>query len=129
LSLLADLCDQVGCDFVAFRGLDTDRQMTWLDQDFPAEYDDDDQAYEQAFWVHYWDFAHFSYPDRGGDRRAVTKVSDFYSARQLHHTGAYSDYLHPLGVEHALVLWLPAGPRRTVRLGFFRGPRPRFLRA
>jgi DNA-binding CsgD family transcriptional regulator len=125
LSLLADLLDQVGCDFVSFYGLDTDRQMTWFHQDFPASCGDD-ETYEQAFWAHYWDFAPFSYPDRSGDLRTVTKTSDFYTARQLHHTGSYSDYIHPLGLEHAVKLCLPAGPRRTVRLGFFRDSGPDF---
>jgi DNA-binding CsgD family transcriptional regulator len=125
LSLLADLRDQVGCELLSFYGLDTDRQVTWFHQDFPAHCDDG-KVYEQAFWAHYWDFAPSSYADRSGDLRTVTKTSDFYSARQLHQTGFYSDYIHPLGLEHTLKLCLPAGPRRTVRLSFFRGPGPDF---
>jgi DNA-binding NarL/FixJ family response regulator len=118
-SLLADLFDQIGCDFLSFHGLDADRQMTCFDQDFPVDCDGD-ETYEQAFWTHYWDFVPCSYPDRSSDLRSVTKTSDFYSVRQLHQTGFYSDYIHPLGLEHALRLCLPAGPRRTLRLGFFR---------
>jgi len=125
LSLLADLQDQVGCELLSCYGLDADRQMTWFHQDFPAHCDDG-KVYEQAFWAHYWDFAPASYPDRSGDLRTVTKTSDFYTARQLHSTGFYSDYFHPLGLEHALRLCLPAGPRRTVRLSFFRDPGPDF---
>src|SRR6266700_2685683 len=74
LSLLADLRDQVGCELLSFYGLDTDRQMTWFHQDFPAHCDDG-KVYEQAFWAHYWDFAPSSYPDRSGDLRTVTKTS------------------------------------------------------
>src|SRR5438034_7650298 len=36
----------------------------------------------------------------------------------------YSEFLR--GVEHELMLCLPAGPGRTVRLLFFRGPGPDF---
>jgi hypothetical protein len=68
------------------------------------------------------------YPERTGDVRSVVKQSDFYSARQWHSTGMYCDILRPQGVEHDLGLCLPdpampsAGPGRTVRLFFFRGP-------
>jgi DNA-binding CsgD family transcriptional regulator len=60
------------------------------------------------------------------------KVSDFYSARQWHSTGMYRDVVRPDGIEHELILVLPAGPPwtagpgRTVRLIFFRGPGPDF---
>jgi DNA-binding CsgD family transcriptional regulator len=69
-----------------------------------------------------------SYPDRTGDLRAVVKASDFYSARQWHSTGMYCDYKRPLGLDHELVLCLPAtlgqalGPGRIVRMCFLRGP-------
>ena len=124
-SLLVDMRDQIGCDFLSFYGHDTDRQLTWFDQDFPTDCGCN-ETYDQAFWAHYWDFVPASYPDRSGDLRAVIKTSDFYSTRQLHHTGLYSDYIHPLGMEHTLRLYLPAGPRRSVRLGFFRDSGPDF---
>jgi DNA-binding CsgD family transcriptional regulator len=56
----------------------------------------------------------------------VTNIADFYSARQWHSTGMYSDYLRPS--EHNLLVCLPAGPgpavvpSRSVRLCFGRGP-------
>jgi DNA-binding CsgD family transcriptional regulator len=86
------------------------------------------QAVERAYWPHYWACQRFSYPDRTGDLRSVTKIADFYSARQWHSTGMYSDVHRPQGLEHDLQLWLPgpggrtAGPGRTVRLHFWRGP-------
>jgi hypothetical protein len=37
------------------------------------------------------------------DLRSVTKISDFYSARQWHATGMYSDYLRSAGIDHETV--------------------------
>ena len=85
-----------------------------------------------CFWEHYRDCSPCSYADRTGDLRRVMKVSDFYSARQWHSTGMYRDVVRPDGIEHELILVLPAGPPwtagpgRTVRLIFFRGPGPDF---
>ena len=124
LCVLSDLRGQVDCDLLSLCGVDAGRQLTWLHQDFPASCEDN--MYERAFWKHYWNFAPASYPDRSGDLVSVTKTSDFYSARQLHHTGLYSDYYRPLGLEHMLRLCLPVGPRRTARLVFFRGSGPDF---
>ena len=120
-SLLADLSDQIPSDTVSFSGLDTLRQTDWFGQALPAGGEDDDA---QAFWAHYWNSEPCSYPDRTGDLRSVTKISDFYSTRQWHATGMHRDYLP--WVEHELMLCLPAGPGRTVRLIFFRGHGPDF---
>jgi len=124
-SLLADLIGQIRCDFVSFYGLDTDRQATWFDQDFPGDCDDD-EIYDRAFWTYYWDCLPCSYPDRSGDLRSVTMTSDFCSLQERRSTAMYSDYVRPLGLEYALRLCLPAGPKRTVRLAFFRDSAPDF---
>lgn len=41
-------------------------------------------------------------------------------------SGMCSDYLRPLGIAHELMMCLPAGPSRTLRLTFSRGPGPDF---
>jgi len=132
-SLLAELADQVGCDVVEFFGNDSGQRAWLFGQQFPADADDADYADdERLFWEHFWDCEPCCYPDRSGDLRSVTKVSDFYSARQWHSTGMYTDHMGPNGVEHELGLVLPAGPGpvtgpgRTVRLLFFRGHGPDF---
>jgi DNA-binding CsgD family transcriptional regulator len=77
----------------------------------------------------FWDCPVCSYPDLSGDLRSVTKISDFYTARQWLSTGMYSDILKPM--HHNLLLCLPARPgrtvpTRTVRLCFWRGSGPDF---
>jgi DNA-binding CsgD family transcriptional regulator len=134
-SLLSDLMTCIRCDAILFEGFDSDQQKTWSAQSLPAEDDAADQGYAQAHWTHYWDCQPCSYPDRTGDLRSIIKIADFYSARQWHSTGMYSDLYQPQGVEHELMLTLPAGcgkppgPRRTLRLFLFRGPGADFSEA
>ena len=125
-SLLADLLSLIRCDGVNFFGMDTGQQTFWFDQQVPP---DDGEIDVQAFWDNYGDAALCSYYDRTGDLRSVTKLSDFYSTRQWHSTGLYTDYFRLYGTEHQLLMVLPAGPGpttgpgRTVRLEFCRDER------
>jgi DNA-binding CsgD family transcriptional regulator len=131
-SLLADLMGQIRCDAVAFCGLDSTRQVAWFGQDVPPDDGGNDADVAEAFWPNFWDCIACAYPDRTGDLRSVIKFSDFYSARQWHSNGLYTDYFRPLGIEHELAMVLPAGqgltvePGQTARLLFFRGPGPDF---
>ena len=104
-SLPSDLLGLVRCDHLLFTGSDSSRQVSWVAQLAPAEVGDwFDPA---AGWKHYWS-SPASYPDRSGDLRSVIKVSDFYSARQWHSTGFYHDACRPYGIEHEMMLCLPA---------------------
>ena len=140
-SLLGDL---LGPDPQRFRdvlGLDSGRQEQWFGQGIAAgggavgEVATVGPEGEEVFWDDFWASVPCSYPDRSGDVRSVTKISDFYSARQWHGTGMYRDILHPAGIEHQLTLCLPAGPGRvaghgrTVRLILLSRARARLLRA
>jgi DNA-binding CsgD family transcriptional regulator len=139
-SLLADLRDQIRCDGIGLERYDSGRRRAWFLQGIPALSDDELKASEDldpAYWEHWWWACHWdsqscSYPERTGDLRSVVKPSDFYSARQWHSTGMYSDILRPQGLDHQIQLCLPdpaglsAGPERTVRLYLFRGPGPDF---
>ena len=127
-SLLTDLRDQIRCDELQFLGQDTLRQTGWFAQCLAAGSDDavDDPDDEQLYWELYWDSICCAYPDRTGDVRSVTTVSDFYSARQWHSTAMYAEMFRPYGIEHELLLCLPAGHLRTVRLLLCRGPGPDF---
>jgi DNA-binding CsgD family transcriptional regulator len=138
-SLLADLMSQIRCDEICIERYDSEPQAKSLLQCIPALSHDELQAFQdpgpailEHFWACHWACQACSYPERTGDLRSVVKPSDFYSARQWHSTGMYSDRLRPQGYEHDLQLCLPdpaglsAGPGRTVRLYLFRGPGPDF---
>lgn len=121
LSLLAELKGQIPCDELDFDGHDAGRQTYRFGQAVPP---DDGSGFDsKLYWKLYWDSV-CSYPDRTGDVRSVTKPSDFYSVRQWHSTAVYTELFRPAGLEHDLLLCLPAGHLRTLRLVFHRGPRP-----
>jgi hypothetical protein len=96
-SLLADLMSQIRCDAVDFQGFDSGRQEELFAQRVPDNNEWDGKAFDRAHWEHYWDCKPCSYPDRSGDLRSIVKIADFYSARQWHATGMYSDYCRPWG--------------------------------
>jgi len=131
-SLLADLMGQIRCDAVSFVGFDSGRQARWFAQDFPPADTYDQEDLDRAYWRHYRASQFCSYPSRTGDLRSIIKTSDFYSTRQWHSTGMYTDRCRPLGVEHTLMLCLPepapptADPERHLRLYLDRGPGPDF---
>ena len=125
-SLLGDLLGLVRCDHLLFIGSDSSRQVSWFAQLAPAEAGDG--WYDPVAFRRHYSTDVGSYRDRTGDLRSVMKISDFYSARQWRSTGVYHDAFRPYGVEHGMMLCLPAGPgqtagsERTVRLILFRGP-------
>jgi DNA-binding CsgD family transcriptional regulator len=139
LSLMADLMEQIRCDAISLTCGDGGGQGYSRLQEIPAPTDDELKAFEdldsarwEQWWACRWDCQSCSYPERTGDLRSVVKPSDFYSARQWHSTGMYSDYHRPLGMEHELQLCmsdsadLSAGPGRSARLYLYRGPGPDF---
>ena len=131
-SLLSELISVVRADCLSFQSHDSERQAVLFDQSVPPHAGDGgfDDDLASAFWKHYWQSLPCSYPERTGDLRSVTTISDFYSARQWHSTGMYQDCVPD--VEHELMVCLlagpgwAAGPGRTMRLIFFRGPGPDF---
>jgi DNA-binding CsgD family transcriptional regulator len=131
-SLLSDLMGQIRCDELTISGFDSYRQAWWLMQVTPGGGVPLDEDFDRVHWEHYWDCQPCCYPDRSSDLRSVVTVADFYSARQWHSTGMYSDYYRPLGLEHELMLCMPeetpgtTGHGKTLRMFLFRGPGPDF---
>jgi DNA-binding CsgD family transcriptional regulator len=120
IDVLALARDMVPCDLISFVEFDPVRQRDYFGQSLPHEYVDN-----PAFWSHYWDSEPCSYPDRSGDLLSVTTISDFYTRRQWHNTGMYTDCLGP-HVEAEAMICLSAPTDRTRRLIFSRGPGPDF---
>lgn len=124
--LLEALRAVVPCDLLSVSGQDSSTWQFFGTQDVPAQpvtaTDPPAEAYQQHYWA-----STCSYPDRTGDLASVTLTSDFESQRQYRSSPMYTDYLRYFGVEHELMVCLPAGgPRRTVRLLFTRGDGPDF---
>ena len=130
LSLLSDLKDQIPCDFLLCHGYDTTLQQYWFTQQIPQDDGEGtaDEDFLRVFWEQYWDCQVCSYPDRTGDLRSIVKVYDFYSVRQWRSTGFYREIVRPQGFENHIQICLSeppgpdAGPGRSVRLFFLRGP-------
>jgi DNA-binding CsgD family transcriptional regulator len=127
---LARAQELVPCDIVSFTEFDPYGRIDYLDQSVPAaeaiEASGEQTGNDDAFWHNYWDSLPCCYPDRSGDTRTITTLSDFYSDRQFHSTPLYAEYLGPLGIEHHAMLCLSAPAGRARRLMFFRGPGPEF---
>jgi DNA-binding CsgD family transcriptional regulator len=140
-SLLADIAGQIRCDLISFEGFDSGGEVTWFVQAVRGngggpnpgpDYDPLDAVH----WQNYWRCEPCSYPDRTGDLGSVITIADFYSARQWHSTGMYTDLYRPKGLEHELMLSLPydagsgtPGPGKTLRMFLFRGPGSDFSEA
>jgi DNA-binding CsgD family transcriptional regulator len=125
--LLRSLADLIRCDQLWVSGQDTPHWSCFADQDLPgSDLGAAEASLYEAFRALYW-VSTCSYPDRSGDIASVTMISDFHSDRQFHGTPMYRDYDRHLGVEHEIMLCLPAGGAgRTLRLLFIRGSRPDF---
>ena len=140
LSPLADIAGQIRCDVISFEGFDSGGEVTWFLQAIRGHdqisYDGPDDPLEPVHWQHYWHCQPCSYPDRTGDLRTVITIADFYSQRQWHSTGMYTELYRPKGFEHELMLSLPfgtgrcvPGPGKTLRMFLFRGPGTDFSEA
>jgi DNA-binding CsgD family transcriptional regulator len=132
-SLLADLMSQVRCDGITLERYESGRQAYECLQAGPGTgRTDRGEDIVRAYCSNYWGSRFCSYPDRTGDLRSVIRITDFYSVRQWHSTGMYTDCIRPLGLEHALGLYLPGPPGPAaglggyVRLYLHRGPGPDF---
>jgi len=132
-SLLADLMGQIPCDSLSLDSWDSGRQRVWFSQEIPSgDARIGFEGQDEVYWENHRDCQPCSYTARTGDQRSVIKESDFYSARQFHSTGMYTDFYRPMGMERSLMVCLPsalpptAGPGRYVRLSLGRGPGPDF---
>jgi DNA-binding CsgD family transcriptional regulator len=86
-----------------------------------------DEDEHPALWRNFWSDIGACYTEQIPRlRHEVMMTGDFYSVRQWHSTGIYTDYLGPAGVEKVMIMPLPGPPGIARRLVFFRGPGPSF---
>jgi DNA-binding CsgD family transcriptional regulator len=115
------LLDVIPADIATLNELDIGGQRSvaeveLVDQDCPEEP-------LGQFWDHFWDSLTCSYTERILRLRTeVMSTRDFYSDRQWHSTGMYTEVLRPAGVDQELVMPLPSPPGIARRLVFFRTP-------
>ena len=106
-------------DAISFNDLDVHAHQAALVELLPTEAE---QSHD-GFWRHFWSTFSCSYTeDVVSLCGEVTRTEDFYSDRQWHSTGMYSDYIAPCGVDKDLVMPLPGPPGISRRLVFFREP-------
>lgn len=128
---LERLKDLIGCDVLEFCGIDTMKGVHYLVQSLEGGDHEESPDEEPAdpgdpFWRHFWDSRPCCYPDTSGDFVTVTMLSDFYSAPQWHDNGMYVDHFGRYGIEHEIMVCLPDGAGRSLRLIGFRGAGPDF---
>lgn len=116
------LLDVIPADTASLNELDVIGQRSVADdieligEDYPEE------PFRQ-FWEHFWSSLTCCYTEQMPRLRTeVMGTGDFYSDRQWHSTGMYTEVLHPVGVEKELLIPLPAPSGIARRLVFFRGP-------
>lgn len=115
------LFELIECDVLAAWRCDPATRGDETSQDWPRDEDLGEEPPAEAFWSNFWEST-CSYADRTGDIVSVTMTSDFESDREYHDSAMYVDYLRHLGSEREIMVVLPAGPGRTLRLMFSRGP-------
>lgn len=112
--LLDRLRALVPCDFVSYDELDQVEQRVLFYETCTNSHaaEDDEDLELDTFWRLKDQNPICCYHARTLNFTAL-KLSDFQSRRQLHRNEYYAAFLRPFGVEHQLVLGLPATLRRT----------------
>ena len=118
--VVKELLQVLPAEFASLNDLDIGAQrdaiVELVDNDLP------DEPFAQ-FWDHFWDSLPCSYTERIGRLRSeVMSTGDFYSDRQWHSTGMYTECMRPAGVDKELIIPLPAPIGIARRLIFFRSP-------
>ena len=117
------LAQLIPCVALTFNLVDVQRQRHYMCQggDHDEQYDESaEQRFEEIFWMHYPD-SYCCYPERTGDYSSVMMSTDHCSMLEYRRTPMYIDYLKPLGVDREIMLTIPDGGSRQLRLIIFRG--------
>jgi DNA-binding CsgD family transcriptional regulator len=114
----------IPCQWIAFNGIDVNHQWHYFQQGTGSgereAHRDEKLDCDDAFWFHYPE-SPCSYPERSGDLRTVAMTTDFYSRHKHRQTPMYIDVIGPNGGDHEIMVCLPDGPGRQLRLIVWRG--------
>jgi DNA-binding CsgD family transcriptional regulator len=118
--VVKELLQVLPAEFASLNDLDIRAQqcaaVELVDQDVP-------EGPFGQFWDHFWDALPCSYIERIGRLRSeVMATGDFYSDRQWHSTGMYTEVMHPAGFDQDLIIPLPGSVGIARRLIFLRSP-------
>lgn len=118
-SALHEIETLIPCQLVSFDSLDVDHHRYYFEQGIAvgervADATEEPGAYD-AYWFHYPDSI-CSYPERTGDFSSVTMTTDFCTLQEHRQTPMYVDVIAPSGVDHEMMVCLPNGPGRQLRL-------------
>jgi DNA-binding CsgD family transcriptional regulator len=124
-STLEALAQLIPATTVAFNGMDVGQQHHYLRQRIDGDQREEDgqpakRTLEDVFWHHYPD-SHCSHPERTGDYRSAIMPTDFCSMPEHRQTPMYVDYMKPAGIDHAIMVTIPDGGSRQLRLRICRG--------
>jgi DNA-binding CsgD family transcriptional regulator len=122
------LRELIGFDSAGFLGMDSRTALQYLFQDYdcgcdPSVLSPEDEV---ALWVEHETTdvcPHLPVPD---DVVSILNETDGESVRQWHACQLYNELFKPSGNEHHLILRIPDGAGRTIRLLCWRGPGSRF---
>jgi DNA-binding CsgD family transcriptional regulator len=104
---------------IAFNGIDVKNRRHYFVQATDGT-DRDHIDHRTAFWT-YYDGPDCAYPERSGDWRSVTMTTDFGTMLAHRQTPMYVDFCKLYDIDHEMVLSMPDGPGRQLRLVVMRG--------
>jgi DNA-binding CsgD family transcriptional regulator len=104
---------------VAFNGIDVRNRRHYFVQATDGT-ERDHVDHRTAFWT-YYDESDCSYPERSGDWRSVTMTTDFRTMLAHRQKPGYVEFRKPYDIDHEMLLSIPDGPGRQLRLVVIRG--------
>lgn len=113
----------IGCDEVSFQVMDVRGRSVQAQVDTAPDGLSEDLSHQEdagLFWAMFEESVACNYPQRTGDHRTVTRLSDFYSRAALRGT-IVGEYISQSEFRHELMLPLPPDGPRDERVLLFRG--------
>ncbi|WP_152363905.1 helix-turn-helix transcriptional regulator [Microlunatus speluncae] len=124
--VLREIADLIGCDEAVFQVMEAGRRTMLCQYDsapdgLAVDLAEDPSIEEmmRLFWASYWDSPACNYPQRTGDHRTVTRLSDF-GTRVALRRASVGAFLAEAEIKHELFLPMPPDGPRDERILLFR---------